>query len=1134
MKDTLTGIRPPFGPEAQHLVSVLNLPTDKPRPAQPASRLDSRSVCLPSDLSDLLRQFSLQEDTPFSVVVLSAFDALLLRYSSQEEIVIGCSFPGCDVGATNGSRRNQSEFVVRTDLSGDPAFRTLLKDVNAQVLEASARGNISRQQFAQQDSQSAMFQVAYSCGAPSSAAGPDVNLSIANVPVDLHLNVQKRGDDLHLRLFYNADLFEAVSIERTLRNLQTLLRGAVENPELQLSKLPILTADEQRQILVEWNQTDCDYPRDKCLHELVEAQAARVPQKLALVCGSRQLTYGEFNSRANQLAHYLRSCGVGPNVRVGICLEPALDFAVAVLAVLKSGGACVPLDPNYPAERLAYMLEDVQSPLVITAKGMLPEALPPGCEVLLLAEKSDVLSRQPGTNPNSGATSRDIAYVIYTSGSTGKPRGVLLPHAGLVNYNTSVARMYSLGPDDRILQFCSISFDIAVEELFATWMSGATLVLRSEMPLAVPEFLEWVGQQRVTILDLPTAYWHEWVHDLPELKKPVPPSVRLVVVGGEKASSAALATWLHSVGDRVRWINSYGPTEASISVTSYEPKVSPGYSVPDNIPIGRPFGNCRVYLLDRYLNPVPVGVPGEMHVGGVCLAKGYLNRPELTEQKFITDPFSSESGARLYKTGDLARYLPSGDIEFLGRGDDQVKIRGFRVELGEIESALAKHPGVNELAVVARQDASGEKRLIAYLTPAQKSRPTAADLRRYLQQHLPDYMVPSTFVVLEAMPMTPNGKIDRRGLPEPEGEASSVQAAATDAFEARLVNIWEEVLGKKPIGITDNFFELGGHSLLAARLMHRMGQAIGKTIPLAMLLQAPTIEQLAVLLKQDGWSHHWSSLVPMQPAGSHPPFFCVHGVGGNVLNFRELARRMVPDHPFYGIQARGLDGKQPCFTSIEEIAAHYITEIKTVQPHGPYFVGGYSLGGIVAYEIAQQLRARGEHVGLLGLLDTYAGNLSSISSTVLRLLRHPSRQTLFRDLPLIATESIQRRFKSLMTSRILKHVQQTNQAAGDRYVLRPYGGKITLFRASEASLRSFEDLYSTWTNLAGEGLEVHKITGNHKGILVKPQVDQLAAQLKACIDKGSGSGKAASAGVHRGSQLLASRPMETSHLQPMQ
>jgi amino acid adenylation domain-containing protein len=1117
-------------------VPALNLPTDNPRPAHPASRFASRSVCVPEDLKDSVRHFCTEEKTPLSAVVLSAFGVLLHRYTSQDTILIGCSLASTEPWANNDSRHLPHDLIVRTHLSGDPAFRSLLEDISTQVIEAAAHDDISLLQLVQQHTNSgadgAIFRTAFSYCSPGSV-GQEPNLVqplMAELSLDWQLNIQERGEDIYLQLFYDAELFATESIDRTLRNLQTLLRGAVENPDQRLSKLPILNADEQRQILIEWNQTDSGYPVDKCLHQLVEAQAERLPDQLAVICGSVQLTYAEFNSRANQLAHYLRSRGVGANIRVGICLEPGVDFAVAILAVLKAGGACVPLDPHYPAERLAYMLDDVQARVLITAQGLLPETVPTGCEAFFLVDKGDVLGRQPRTNPNSGVNPGDIAYVIYTSGSTGKPRGVLLPHAGLVNYNAAASRIYAAGPEDRILQFCSISFDIAVEETFASWLSGATVVLRSDMPLAIPEFLEWIAEQRVTILDLPTAYWHEWVHHFPELKNPVPRNVRLVVVGGEKASSTAYAMWRASVGHRVRWINSYGPTEASISVTWYEPKFASSDSIPGNLPIGRPWPNCRIYLLDRYLNPVPVGIPGELHAGGVCVAQGYLNRPELTAEKFIPDPFSSEPAARLYKTGDLARYLPSGAIEYLGRADDQVKIRGFRVELGEIESALAKHPAVADVAVIARQDPSGEKRLLAYLTSAQNAKPAKLELRRYLQQTLPDYMVPSEFVVLDTMPLTPNGKIDRRGLPEPEGNVLSGETAvATDAFQAQLVKVWEEILGKKPIGIRDSFFDLGGHSLLAARLMHRLGQMTGNTVPLAMLLQAPTIEQLAPLLKQDGWSHHWSSVVPMQPAGSHPPFFCVHGVGGNVLNFRELARLMGPDYPFYGMQAQGLDGKRPCFTSIEEIAGHYIGEMKTVQPRGPYFIGGYSLGGVVAYEMAQQLRDSGEHVGLLALLDTYAGNLSSISRTILRLLLRPSRQTIFSDLPIIVGETIQRRFRSLTTSRVLKHVQRTNQAAGDRYVLRPYGGKITLFRATEASLRSFEDLYSTWTRLAGGGLEVQKISGNHKGILVEPQVDQLAAKLKACIDEGAASGRA----VSPESRLPALRgPLNSSKLQP--
>jgi len=1116
---TFTALEIVESQESQHLAywkrqlagaAALNLPLDRPRPAAPAIHFAARSSCLAGDTSDRLRLFSLDTQVPFSAVLLAAFRVLLLRYDSAEEIVIGCSLAGLDASAVDehwGS--GQNEIVLRSDSSGDPSFRGLVRRIHSTISEAFAHSSVSLRQLNQDlalepGPNRSIFQVLFSCGASTLAAVERRNLAQTHaLPVDLHLDAEQSREDLHLHLLYNPELFDAESVDRMLGNLQTLLLGVAENPDCQLSRLPILAEAERKQILVEWNQTSRPYPSDKCLHQLVETHADSLPGSPAVIHDSGQLTYREFNARANQLAHYLRARGIGPSVRVGLCLQPGLDFAVAVLAVLKSGGACVPLDPKYPQERLAYMLQDVQARLVITEKGMLPEAAQAGCELLLLADQSEQLSRQPRINPDSGASPSDVAYVIYTSGSTGKPRGVLLTHAGLVNYNANAARLYAIGPDDRVLQFCSVSFDIALEELFITWLSGAALLLRSDdMPLAVPDFLEWIDRKQVTVLDLPTAYWHEWVHHIPQLKQAAPQKLRLVIVGGEKVSSAAYAAWWGSVGRRVRWINTYGPTEASIAAAAFEFDPNAGRPIPENIPIGRPLANTRIYLLDRHLNPVPVGVPGELHIGGLGVAQGYLNRPELTAEKFISDPFCSHSGARMYKTGDLARYLPSGEIEFLGRGDDQVKIRGFRVELGEIESIVAKHPAVRECAVIAREDIPGDKRLVVYLVPTAGAEPDTAGLRCYLQQHLPDHMVPSAFVVLQAMPLTPNGKIDKRGLPAPACNNSATETAgATDALQAQLVKIWEAVLGKKPIGIRDNFFELGGHSLLAARLMHRTGQALGKTLPLAMLFQAPTIERLTAVLHQDGWSHQWSSLVPIQPKGTRPPFFCVHGVGGNVLNFRELAQLMSPEHPFYGLQAQGLNGERPCFSRVEDMAVHYLKELKTIQPEGPYFIGGYSFGGLVAYEMAQQLRANGEPVGLLALLDTYAGRLRSVSGSVLRMVMHPSRQALFHDMPKAAGESLQRRVRSLLISRVLKNVLRSNQTAADRYVLRPYGGKITLFRASELSLRSFEELYSAWTTLALAGLDLQEITGDHGGVLISPQVDVLAAKLKAAVDR---------------------------------
>ncbi|HXM64756.1 MAG TPA: amino acid adenylation domain-containing protein [Terriglobales bacterium] len=1114
LEGILSESRPAYWRRCLSGAPVLTFPTSRPRPAAPTGQFAAQPRQIRKNLVEGLRQISHNERIPFSLVLLAAFQVLLLRYTSQDDLVVGCMLEDMGTERDGIPASGRNAFPLRVDLSDDPTFRDLLARSYATTLEAIERGSSSLADWIEELTselgvEAPTFQLSFSYELNNprlerAAAQVPVESSIPDAPVDLHLAIDDDGEELSVRLLYAKELFDAADIDRTLHNLETLLQAVAQDSDQRVSTLPLLTEQEQRQIVVEWNQNIQDYPRDKCLHELLEDQAERASASPAVVQGKKQLTYREFNERANQLAHYLQSCGVGCGVTVGIRLDPTFDFAVALIAVLKSGGACLPLDPKYPQERLTYMLEDSQAQVLITQKGPGSE-VPAGCRTLILSELADTLSAQPRTNTNSGATPNNIAYVLYTSGSTGKPRGVLLPHAGLVNYTTSAARMFGIGPSDRMMQFCSISFDIAIEEMYTTWLSGAALVLRTEeMSLAVPEFLAWVERQKITILDLPTAYWHEWVHHFSELKQPVPPSVRLVIVGGEKASAKSLAAWSKSVRGRVRWINTYGPTEASICVTAFEPNFASEDAIPENIPVGRPLPNCRVYLLDRQLNPVPVGVPGELHVGGVCVSQGYHNRPELTAQKFIADPFSKEPGARMYKTGDMARYLPSGDIEFLGRGDDQVKIRGFRVELGEIEAALAKHPKVAEVAVVAREDVPGDKRLIAYVVPARNAQPTPTELRHYLQQHLPDYMVPSDCVLLDAMPLTPNGKVDRRGLPAPQNAAPSPETvAASDAFQSQLVGVWEEVLGRKPIGIRDNFFELGGHSLLAARLMHRIGRTMNKTVPLALLFEAPTIEQLAATLRADGWSRHWSSLVPIQPAGSHTPFFCIHGVGGNVVGFHELGRRMAPDFPFYGLQSQGLDGKHPCHTTIEEMASHYLDEIRGVQPRGPYFLGGFSFGGLVAYEMSQQLLARGEEAGLLVLFDTYPGDLKSVAESLVHLLLTPSWRNWTYDLPKALRKRINRLSKNWNLPQHLKDVRDTNRAASDRYVLRAFAGKATLIRADEQSLRSSsEDPHAAWNSLVSN-LEVHSIPGNHYDILVEPQVEHLAECLKACISEAS-------------------------------
>lgn len=1100
----------------------LILPTDRARRVGLTPRYGCSTFRASKDLTASLRLLSQTQQVSLPVVLLSAFQVLLLRYCSQEEIVTGCSLCGATDPQTSALH---FDFLLRADLSADPTFRNLLARVNGGVQAGLGRQEFPLPQVMQAlsvaaDTASPIFQVSFSnrtLSYPDSAHDLDQPFSpLANAPVDLHLHVDEGREALILKLFYNEELFDDRSITATAGHLLRLLSGVAENSNRRSSNLPILTADEERQILIDWNQTACEFPRDRCLHQLIEAQAEQFPDRPAAVEKSEQLSYREFNARANELAHYLRNHGAGPNVKVGVCLSPSIDFAVAVLAVLKSGASCVPLDPSYPPQRLTYILQDAQAQLLIASRDTLPASVPAECKVLVLAEHSASVSRESQANPAPNVSPSDIAYVIYTSGSTGKPRGVLLPHTGLVNYISTMAGMYSMVPDDRVLQFCSISFDIAIEEIFLAWTTGAALVFKSEeTPLGVPEFLQWAEQQGITVLDLPTAYWHEWVHHLPELRQASPRNLRLVIVGGEKASAKAYGAWRSAMGKRVRWVNTYGPTEASIAATASEPQFTAD-AIPENLPIGRPVPNVRIYLLDGHLNPVPIGVPGELHIGGVGVAQGYFNRPELTAQKFVADPFSSEPGARMYRTGDLARYLPSGEIEFLGRRDDQIKIRGFRIELGEIESVLAKLPGVREVAVVAREKAPGEKYLVAYVVPEQQVEANPAKFRSVLRQQLPDYMVPSVFMFLDSMPMTPNGKINRQGLPEPEFDvASSEMTVAGDAMQWQLCRIWQEVLGKKQIGIRDNFFDLGGHSLLAARLMHKIGQAMGKTLPLAMLFEAPTIEELADALSQNGWSRYWSSLVPIQPAGSQPPFFCVHGVGGNVIGLRELGKCMAPDYPFYGLQSQGLDGTRPCHKTIEEMALHYIHEVRSVQPNGPYFLGGFSFGGLVAYEMAQQLRAGGEDVGLLVLFDTYPGNLSVEDNSFFGLLFRLSWSNLFRDLPKVIEKRIRRRMKwwRRRVQPALWDVRNSNVAAHNNYVLRPYEGRATLLRAEKKSLRGSRDPHAAWQGLVAN-LEIHEIPGDHFDILVQPQVNRLAERLKACVNQSRSAFEASELSVH--------------------
>jgi amino acid adenylation domain-containing protein len=879
-----------------------------------------------------------------------------------------------------------------------------------------------------------------------------------------------------------------------------------------------LSAGERNRMLVEWNRTEADYPREKCIFELIEEQARRTPEAAAVEHHDEALSYREFNRRANQLAHHLRKHGVGPDTPVGVCLTPSLNLTVALLAVLKAGGACLPLDPGYPKERLEYMVHDARIPLLLTedaiADTLGADIAGTGTNVIRLDSGWEEIAGGSGENLEKNVTPDNLAYLIYTSGSTGKPKGVMLPHRGLVNYITAAIRLYGLIPADRQLQFSSISFDIAIEEMFPTWSAGATLVLRSrDFSVAGSDFLTWARRQRLTLITVATAYWHELVHELKESGAALPETLRLVVVGGEKAQPQALEAWRKIAGARVRWINTYGPTEASVIATSYEPALNG--PLPEPLPIGRPIANTRIYILDENLEPVAPGEEGELHIGGPGLARGYLDAPEATAAKFISDPFSAEPGARLYKTGDLASYRPNGEIEFRGRRDFQVKIRGFRIEPGEIETALCRDESVREAVVLLDEDSAAGKRLVAYVVPASAAQPTASGLRRHLKGRLPEYMVPAGFVFVRELPLTPNGKVDRRALLaiRPDEAADENYIAPSDETQKKLAAIWEELLGRRPIGLGENFFELGGHSLIAVRMMRRIEQAFDRKLPLAVLLEAPSIEQLAAILKEKSWKPSFPLAVPIQPLGERPVFFCVHGLGGGVLRFQDLARHTAPDQPFYGIQPVGFDGNgengsagengggQPFLRTVEDMAARYILEMRNVQPEGPYYIGGYSFGGLVAFEMARQLEAGGEEVGFLGLLDTYPGKPKSNAVLLSTLFRMPRGQQIAYVSSKLTKygRGFRRRWDALFLPKTIKQIRSILAEAEMAYQPKDYSGSAVWIRASERALRGADNPEDDWSRWVHGGVRIVEIEGDHGSIMKEPTVAVFAERLRECL-----------------------------------
>jgi amino acid adenylation domain-containing protein len=900
-------------------------------------------------------------------------------------------------------------------------------------------------------------------------------------------------------------------------HLLTLLAAAAESPESPLSSLPMLSEKEVRQQLVEWNETASEYPRGRCVHELFEEQAARTPDATAVVCGDELLTYAELNARANRLARYLRGEGVGPESAVGVLLERSANLVAALLGVLKAGAAYVPLDPQYPQERIDFILDDVDARVLLTQQSMAGRVSRSSAKVLRLDREPEEVAREEAHDLACLARAENPVYVLYTSGSTGRPKGVMISHAGLVNYLCWAKQAYVRTGHGAPVH-SSIGFDLTVTSLYLPLLTGQSVVMIPEEQgvEGLRDALRVRGD--FSLVKITPSHLELLSHDASADE--VASWTSAMIIGGDALFAENLSFWRkHAPG--VRLINEYGPTETVVGCAVHEVTTDAPHAGP--VPIGRAIANTELHLLDAHLRLLPAGAVGELYIGGDGLARGYLNRPALTAERFVPHPFSTEPGERLYRTGDLARRLHDGQLEYLGRTDNQVKLRGYRIELGEVEAALCAHTAVRAAAAELRAGRDGDKSLVAYVACDGELR--AGELREWMLAHVPEYMVPSAFVTLEELPLTPNGKLDRRALPEPASGASRSSAgyvAPRDLVELKLCKIWEEVLGVEPVGVRDRFFDLGGHSLIATRLMHRIALTFSRRLPLAALFESPTVEHLASLLRRQAASPApFSPLVEIQPNGERPPFFCVHPSGGNVLCYAGLSRHLGDEQPFYGLQARGLHHGLAPHTSVEEMAREYVAHLRAAQPEGPYLLGGWSMGGVVAYEMARQLEAQGAEVALLALLDSAlpARGTRVDDADELSLLREFALDMgLAADEVKVAPEELdglglEGRLEYLLRRAVeagvlqpdvasdevlhLFKVFKANVSAMKEYTPGPVGVAVTIFRASERDGVGLDA--HGGGRLRDVRAEVREVPGSHFTLVREPHVRALAEELKASI-----------------------------------
>jgi amino acid adenylation domain-containing protein len=1119
---------------------LLELPADRTRPPSLSYRGAKQRFILNPTLTQTLRKLGQQAQVTLFTVFGAALNTLLYRYTGQEDILLGIPI------ADRDRKEMQSMMgfllhvqVLRTTLSEEMTFRELLVRVQKAALDLYLHRAVPFDQVVQKVqpernlSYSPLFQVMLNWRDRDQMLsfigleGVTVESLLAEARTskfDLTLFATDCGDEIWLEAEYSTDLFDDVRVARLFDHYQALLEAVAANPDQRLHEPQLLTSAERQQVVEEFNATERAYPQDASLVALIEAQVERTPDAVAVVFGNSSLTYQGLNERANQLGHYLREMSVGPDTLVGVFMERSVEMVVALYGILKAGGAYVPIDPDYPADRVAFMLEDARVRVLLTQSKFVGQLPKHDCRLVCLDIACDSITTADTANPTRTASPSNLAYMIYTSGSTGRPKGAMNEHRGIVNRLLWIQGQHALTEADTIIQKTPFSFDISVWEFFWPLLAGARLVVAKPGGHRDAAYLvDLIVKERVTVLHFVPSMLQVFL-DQPDVRRCQ--SLRHVICSGEALPFDLQEKFFKSLPAQLH--NLYGPTEAAVEVTHWICQRNSDRKI---VPIGRPVANTQIYILDRHLQPMPIGVMGELYIGGVQVCRGYHNRPELTAEKFIPDPFSEDPRARLYKTGDVCRWLSDGSIEYWGRADFQVKIRGYRIELGEIEAALKAQPEIKQAVVVARDDKRGDKRLVAYVVSTGTVL-VLSELRTRLKRLLPDYMVPADYVVLDSIPVTPNGKVDRLALRAPEPSALLDDASylpPQDAYEGLICEAWADVLGLKRVGIRDNFFDLGGHSLLAVQLMLRLQEIIpGEPLPLRAVLEAPTVEKFAAWLRNHKAGER-QFLVRMRPGISErPPFFSVHGAGGNVLDMRALAMALPADLPFYCFEDKGLDDSTP-FESIEEVARCYIDEIRQVQPHGPYYLGGSCYGGIVAFEMARRLEELGEPVAALVLIDslnpTFVKSLSK-GQRLLRNVRFYMRRTgwharriftqppgewlgyiggalkHFRDGILDPARAVAIHDEEMVSSiasnpigEILKRTMRANLSARRKFEPRPYNGSAMIFRASERNLYQYDDYRLGWGSVVRGGIECFEIEGAHESILDQPAVQLVAEKL---------------------------------------